>query len=95
METKFPSGNGMRTIARRVSMLEQHSGTQFGGPLVDLRLANLIRERRRRRLEAAGAPYYEAPRSVQQPGARRLSVAETLRQIRQARAQLTAAGEPR
>ena len=55
-------------------------------------LADLIREGRRRRLEASGLPFTELPRKVASPGGLRLSVAETMRQMRQTR--LQAAGEP-
>jgi len=59
-------------------------------PQVDLasqRLADLIRDRRRRRLEASGQPFDDlVPETMSTaPGNRRLSVAETLRMCRQRR----------
>jgi len=71
----------MRATIRRLVRLEQFAAPQ--AHMTSQRLANLIRERRRRRLEAAGEPYDEPPKLVPSAGARRLSVAETLRQIRQ------------
>jgi hypothetical protein len=45
-------------------------------------LAELIRERRRRRLEAAGLPFQERPPLPADYCGRRLSIAETLRATR-------------
>jgi hypothetical protein len=80
----------MKATIRRLARLEQAALPQ--ADMTSQRLANLIRERRRRRLEAAGEPYYESPRLVPSAGARRLSVAETLRQIRQTRLLAASAG---
>ena len=47
--------------------------------------AEMIRERRRRRLEAAGLPFHEPPPLPSDYHGRRLSIAETLRARREER----------
>jgi hypothetical protein len=72
----------VRAVVRRTSRLE--GGFFFAEDPMPQRLADLLRERRRRRLEASGQPVYESARPVAVPGGR-LSVAETLRALRQIR----------
>ena len=68
----------MNTLARRVRRLQRRLVPQVD--LESQRLAELIRERRRSRLEAAGQPYEElAWDTVALPPGRRLSIAETIR----------------
>jgi hypothetical protein len=50
--------------------------------LASQRAAELLRERRRRRLEASGEPFEELMQPIVTPPGRRLSVAETLRLCR-------------
>jgi len=76
----------MKAILRRVGRLEQRLV-----PKVDLAsqsVADIIRERRRRRLEASGEPFEDLPpaRVSAAPG-RYLSIAETIRLCRQRRLQ--------
>jgi hypothetical protein len=74
----------MRMILRRLTLLEARSM-----PRVDWasqQTADLLRERRRRRLEAAGLPFEDRqPRSPLLNQGRLLSFAETLRLCRQER----------
>jgi hypothetical protein len=85
----------MKAIFRRLRRIEARLA-----PLPDVasqRAAELIRERRRRRLEAAGQPYDELPwHTVALLPGRRLSIAETIRlgrQLAQQRSLATAATE--
>ena len=75
----------MRPVIRRLHQIERRLAPQVDAESDgSLRLAILIRERRRRRLEASGEPFEELP-SLQvslAPG-KRLSYAETLRMVRQ------------
>jgi hypothetical protein len=73
----------MKMILRRLNRLEESSIPQIDRGSQSA--ADLLRERRRRRLEAAGLPYEERPKPVLHAGVRTLSIAETLRQIRQTR----------
>ena len=62
------------------------------------RLADALRDRRRRRLEASGQPFHESPPLLVPPGpVRRLSVPETMRlclsQMRECRRQQALQGE--
>ena len=67
----------MNALARRVRRLQRRLVPQVD--LESQRLADLIRERRHRRLEAAGQPYEElAWDAVALPPGKRLSIAETL-----------------
>jgi hypothetical protein len=67
----------MKAMIRRLRRIEERLA-----PTPDLasqRAAELIRERRRHRLEAAGQPYEDLPwHTVALPQGRRLSIAETL-----------------
>jgi hypothetical protein len=72
----------MKAIVRRLARIEVRLA-----PTIDLasyRLADLLRERRRRRLEASGQPF-ESRSPVSVSSGRVLSVAETLRLCRQER----------
>jgi hypothetical protein len=72
----------MRAIIRRLQKLEVHRAVAVNerGPGA----AELLRERRRRRLEADGQPDEELPwPTLGLPPGRRLSIAETLRFGRQ------------
>jgi hypothetical protein len=73
----------MKAFIRRLHRLEEDSVLPVD--LASQRIADLLRERRRRRMEAAGLPFKDLPRALPLPGARRLSVAETLRDIRRTR----------
>jgi hypothetical protein len=72
----------MKAIAARIRWLEQRKIRVDGD--VTQSVAHLLRERRRRRLEASGQPFEEPPplRVSLAPG-KRLSIAETLRMRRQ------------
>jgi hypothetical protein len=62
---------------RRLRRLEERMAPKPDA--VSQRTAELIRERRRRRLDAAGQPYEELPwHTVELAPGRRLSIAETL-----------------
>ena len=77
----------MRAIVRRLRQLEGRLA-----PEVDHRTcetASLLRERRRRRLEASGQPFLDVPRTPTLAPRKCMSVAETLRNRRRER--LTAA----
>ena len=72
----------MRAVIRRLCRLEEKFVPQEDPE--SLRIADLLRERRRRRLEASGQPFEDAPRETVYAGpGRRLSIAETLRLGRQ------------
>ena len=74
----------MKVILRRVGLLEGRLGHQ--GNAASSRVAGLLRERRRRRLEANGQPFEDSSRDNMPTGPRRcLSVAETLRLRRRQR----------
>jgi hypothetical protein len=76
----------MKAVIRRLRLLEDRCLPQVD--LASQRLAGLLRERRRRRLEAGGQLFFEdsVPERVSPvPGDRCLSVAETLRMCRQRR----------
>ena len=70
----------MKAILRRLDRIEQSLAPK---PTAEDRrmaeLADLIRERRRRRLEAAGLPFEELPQLPPDYDGRRLSIAEILR----------------
>jgi len=73
----------MKAVSRRLRLLEDRCLPQVD--LTSQRLADLIRDRRRRRAEASGQPFEDlvAERVSSAPGNRCLSVAETLRMLRQ------------
>ena len=72
----------MKAVIRRLRRLEEKFVPQEDRE--SQRVADLIRERRRRRFEASGQPFKDEPRAVAPPGSgRRLSIAETLRRGRQ------------
>jgi len=75
----------MRAVVRRLRLLEERFVPQVD--LASHRVADLIRERRRRRLEASGQPveYLVSETMSPAPGSGRLSVAETLRICRKLR----------
>jgi len=73
----------MRAVVRRLRLLEERFVPQVD--LASQRLADLIRDRRRRRLEASGQPFDDLVPESPAPGSRCLSVAETLRICRQRR----------
>jgi len=74
----------MRTIIRRVGRLESKLAPP-GNP-ASQRVAGLLRERRRRRLEANGEPFEDSSRANMSPAPRGwLSAAETLRLRRRQR----------
>jgi hypothetical protein len=85
----------MKTMMRRLRRIEARLAPK--PDFASERLAELIRERRRRRLEAAGQPYEELPwHPVELPPGRRLSIAETVRigrKLAQHRNPATAAAE--
>jgi hypothetical protein len=75
----------MKAVVRRLRQLERRLAPQIGAECSrSLSLAIVLRERRRRRLEASGEPFEEllAPPMRIAPG-RCLSCAETLRLARQ------------
>jgi len=68
----------MKTVIRRLHRLENRFVPQPNREL--LRLADLLRERRRRRLEASGQPFHESPPLLMPLGPfRYMSSAETMR----------------
>ena len=67
----------MRTISRRLLRLEEHFATQRTEQ--GLSLADLVRARRRRRLEASGEPFEERPERLADDQNWPLSVADVLR----------------
>jgi len=85
----------MKAMIRRLRRIEARLAPK--ADVASERAAELIRERRRRRLEATGQPYEELPwyTVALQPG-RRLSLAETLligRTLAQQRNPATSAAE--
>ena len=86
----------MKAILRRLDRIEQSLAPK---PTAQDRrmaeLADLIRERRRRRLEAAGLPFQEPPPLPPNCYGRRLSIAETLRARREERLMEAAAHQQR
>jgi len=84
----------MKAILRRVGRLEQRYVPKLD--LASQSVADIIRERRRRRLEASGEPFEDwPPASVCAAPGRHPSIAETIRLCRQRRlqAQQRAPGE--
>jgi hypothetical protein len=82
----------MRYRERRLKKLEV-SHIDATGPDPNQHIVDLLRERRRRRLEESGLPFEERPRSSGVPiSGPRLSAAETLRRRRQQRVLERAAG---
>ena len=67
----------MKAIDRRLRRLEERIAPQENEEVV--RLVTLLRERRRRRLEAGGEPFDERPCEVIYDQGRSLSVADVLR----------------
>jgi hypothetical protein len=86
----------VKAILRRLDRIEQSLAPK---PTAQDRrmaeLAELIRDRRRRRLEAAGLPFQEPPPLPPNCYGRRLSIAETLRARREERLMQAAAHEQR
>ena len=86
----------MKALLRRLDRIEQSLAPK---PTAQDRrmaeLAELIRERRRRRLEAAGLPFQEPPPLPPDYCGRRLSIAETLRARREERLMNSAAHQER
>ena len=75
----------MKLIARRLRNLETALNT--AGDRRSSQMAAIVRERRRRRLEASGQPFVATdPPAIAGTG-RRISVAETLRLRRRLRAE--------
>jgi hypothetical protein len=76
----------MKAILSRLDRIEQSIAPK---PTAQDRrmaeLADLIRERRRRRVEAAGLPFQERPPLPREYHGRRLSIAETIRARREDR----------
>lgn len=71
----------MRAVVRRLQRLEERFAPQVD--LASQRLADLLRERRWRRLEASGEPFDELDwASLGLPPGTRLSASETLRLAR-------------
>jgi hypothetical protein len=74
----------MRAVIRRLQRLEERLVPQVD--LASQRVAGLLRERRRRRLEASGQPFEDSSLTNLPTAPRRcLSVAETLRLRRRQR----------
>jgi hypothetical protein len=86
----------MKAMFRRLRRLENRIAPKPDA--LSQRTAELIRERRRQRLEAAGEPYEELPwHSVGLVPGRQLSIAETIRigrQLAQQRSLATAVMRP-
>jgi hypothetical protein len=76
----------MKAILRRLNRIEQSRAPK---PTAQDRrmaeIADLIRERRRQRLEAAGLPFQEPPPLPPDYHGRRLSIAETIHARREER----------
>ena len=83
----------MRTMARRLARIENKLAHAID--LASDRLANLLREKRQRRLEAAGIPFDNSLLPDPRPDAPRMSVAETLHEIRQTRLRAAVGGYSR
>jgi hypothetical protein len=76
----------MRILERRLKKLEVGHIDAARQEDPDRRIVDLLRERRRRRLEASGLPFEERPRRSEVPASSpRLSAAETLRRCGQYR----------
>jgi hypothetical protein len=70
----------MKAVTRRLHRLERRLAPQADAEYHEsLRIANLIRERRRRRLEAGGEAFNELPMQLPYVPGKRLGVADTLR----------------
>jgi hypothetical protein len=69
----------MRTIARRLRQLEERIQPSIDRKSIDA--PKLIRERRKRRLEAAVEPFHE-PETLPSLARSQMTIAETLRYIR-------------
>lgn len=86
----------MKVIAARIRRLEHRKVLTADSR--STQLASILRERRRRRLEAAGEPIDESPQQPWRPGpGKRLSIAETLllgRQRAFERNRATLSGQP-
>jgi hypothetical protein len=84
----------MKVMFRRLRRLEERLAPKPDA--ASERAAEVIRERRRRRLEAAGQPYEELSwHTIELPSGRRLSIAEAIRlgrQLAQQRSLATAPG---
>jgi hypothetical protein len=73
----------MKAITGRLRRLETRFVPQVNEGV--RRAADILRERRRRRLEAAGQPFEETRPEVASPGSGYLSIAETIRERRRMR----------
>jgi hypothetical protein len=85
----------LKAIVRRLRRVEEilvpRASEQYRRSVA---LAEMIRERRRRRLEAAGLPFHESPPLVQSDyNGTTLGIAETLRAVRDQRLRLAAPDE--
>jgi hypothetical protein len=67
----------MKAVFRRLRRIEMQLAPKPN--LGSQRAAELLRDRRRRRLEASGEPFHELQPPIITASGRRLSVAETLR----------------
>jgi hypothetical protein len=87
----------VKAIMRRLRRVEERLVPQANEQYRrSVELAEMIRERRRRRLEAAGLPFHESPPLVQSDYyGPVLSIAETLRAVRDQRLRLAAPEETR
>jgi hypothetical protein len=86
----------MNAILRRLDRIEQSLAPKATAQ--DRRMAeiaDLIRERRRQRLQAAGLPFQEPPPFPPDYHGRRLSIAETIRARREERLMDAAAHQTR
>jgi hypothetical protein len=73
----------MKAITGRLHRLEKRLVPQVDEKVQ--RAAETLRERRRRRLEAAGQPFEQQEKVVSAGSSRRLSLAETIRERRRMR----------
>jgi hypothetical protein len=82
----------VRDILRRLRRVEEKLMPQASEQYRrSVEVVEMIRERRRRRLEAAGLPFPELPPMSSDNGPR-LGIAETLRAVRDRRLRLTTGG---
>jgi hypothetical protein len=74
----------VRNLVKRLKKLEVgHFDVAGSDP--NQHIVELLRERRRRRLEASGQPFVDRPRWIEPISVPRLSAAETLRRCREQR----------
>jgi hypothetical protein len=82
----------MKGMLRRLRQIEERLAPK--NDVASQAVADLIRERRRRRLQAQGLPYEERSDQTIPPSGRCLSVAETLRLGRRLRRERATAQPP-